>query len=245
MEYKNISAAIVIPTYNEVDNLPRLLEQVLSLRPARFAVLVVDDNSADGTGKLADSLTSQYPGQLEVMHRAGKLGLGSAYIQGFQHLLKTGVPAIGQMDADFSHDPAMLPKMLAALEQHDIAVGSRYVPGGALDEKWALWRKGLSAFGNFYSRTILNLPLKDVTGGFRVWRRTALERMPLTRVRSNGYVFQVEMAYVAHRLGLRFSELPIYFAERTAGLSKMSIRIQMEAALRVWALPSMYRDLSR
>lgn len=243
MPIHNISAAIVIPTYNEAENLPRLLEQIFALQSARFGVLVVDDNSADGTGEIADSLKEKYPGLLDVLHRAGKLGLGSAYIQGFQFLLKMDVPAIGQMDADFSHEPGKLPELLRRLENFDIAVGSRYVPGGALDEKWAKWRKGLSAFGNFYSRTILNLPLRDVTGGFRMWRRSALERMPLNRVRSNGYIFQVEMAYVAHRIGLRFTELPIYFAERTAGLSKMSFKIQLEAALRVWALPSMYRDL--
>jgi dolichol-phosphate mannosyltransferase len=148
------------------------------------------------------------------------------------------------MDADFSHPVDKIPELLNVLESCcDVALGSRYVPGGSLDERWPVWRKGLSAFGNIYARTILSLPMKDVTGGFRLWRRATLERMPLERIRSNGYIFQVEMAYVAHKLGFTFQEVPIHFADRRWGTSKMSFRIQIEAAVRVWQLMGMYSDL--
>ncbi len=180
------------------------------------------------------------------MHRAGKQGLGTAYIQGFTRLINEGVDAIGQMDADFSHPPEKIIELVAALQQGaGVAVGSRYVRGGSLDERWPIWRKGLSAWGNFYARTILGLPMRDVTAGFRLWRRETLDSMPLERIRSNGYVFQVEMAYVAYRLGHTFSEIPIHFADRRWGQSKMSFRIQIEAALRVWQLPGIYRSLRR
>lgn len=206
-------------------------------------LLVVDDNSPDGTGQLAEKLSSQYGNRIEVLHRPGKLGLGTAYIQGFHRALELGADVVVQMDADFSHDPARLPDMLAALEKSDVSLGSRYISGGALDRNWPLWRKALSTFGNLYARTILGLSIHDITGGFRAWKRSTLQGMPLERVRSNGYIFQVEMAFIATRLGYRFTEIPIYFAERRYGRSKMSLRIQIEAALRVWALRSMYRDL--
>ena len=151
--------------------------------------------------------------------------------------------AVGQMDADFSHPPEKLVELVNTLAQCDVAIGSRYVKGGSLDEKWPLWRKGLSSFGNFYARTILSMPLRDCTGGFRLYRREVLSTIPLGRVRSNGYVFQVEMAYLAHRLGFQFKEIPIYFADRRWGQSKMSFRIQLEAAVRVWQLLFAYRDL--
>ncbi len=234
---------LVIPTYNEAENLPRLLQALFGLPLDDLNVLVVDDNSSDGTGQLAEDLKGTYPGKLDVMHRAGKLGLGSAYIQGFNRLLAGNSQAIGQMDADFSHPPEKVVELASALQSCDMALGSRYVPGGSLDENWPFWRKGLSSFGNFYARSILSMPIRDTTGGFRLWRRETLAAMPLERVRSNGYVFQVEMAYVAHRLGFHFREIPIYFAERRFGQSKMSLRIQLEAALRVWALLWQYRDL--
>ena len=151
------------------------------------------------------------------MHRKGKLGLGTAYIQGFQKALSEGAEAIGQMDADFSHPPEKLIEMLQALEQCDAVIGSRYVSGGKLDESWPLWRKGLSSFGNIYARTILRLPVKDTTAGFRIWRHHTLKSMPLDRIRSNGYSFQVEMTYVANHLGFQFDEIPIYFADRRWG----------------------------
>ena len=234
---------LVIPTYNEAENLPKLLKALFELPLEDLNVLVIDDNSRDGTGEIADDLKKVYKGRLDVMHRAGKLGLGSAYIQGFTQLLQGDSDAIGQMDADFSHEPAKVVELAKALEKSDIALGSRYIPGGSLDEDWPLWRKWLSTFGNFYARSILRLPIRDITGGFRIWRRETLAAMPLERVRSNGYIFQVEMAYVASKLGFQFKEVPIYFAERQFGQSKMSLRIQIEAALRVWALQRLYRDL--
>lgn len=239
-----MSITLIIPTYNEAENLPRLLESLFQLPLADLSVLIVDDHSPDGTGQLAENSKAQYQNRIDVLHRSGKLGLGSAYIQGFQHCLNTSVQTIGQMDADFSHAPAKVLELHQALENCDMALGSRYIPGGSLDEGWAFWRKGLSAFGNFYARTILGLPIRDVTGGFRLWCRETLAGMPLERVRSNGYVFQVEMAYVAHKLDYRMREVPIHFAERRWGESKMSLRIQLEAALRVWWLIWQYRDLS-
>lgn len=235
----------VIPTYNEAENLPRLLSNLFNLPQERLNVLVIDDNSRDGTGQIADELCAKYPGRLSVIHRAGKLGLGSAYINGFRHLLQGESEAIGQMDADFSHEPAKVVELVNALKDCSVAIGSRYVPGGSVDKDWPYWRKWLSGFGNFYARSILSLPIADTTGGFRLFRREALAAMPLDRIKSNGYVFQVEMAYVAHRLGFKFKEVPIYFAERRFGESKMSFRIQVEAALRVWALPAAYRDLKK
>jgi len=208
-------------------------------------VLIVDDNSADGTGEIADELSRKWKGRLSVMHRAGKQGLGTAYIQGFGKAIAEGADAVGEMDADFSHPPEKLVEMFKALEGHDAVIGSRYVAGGSLDENWPLWRKGLSSFGNWYARTILGLKVRDVTGGFRLYRKDTIQNMPLERIRSNGYVFQVEMTYVATRLGYRFKEIPIHFADRRWGDSKMSFRIQIEAALRVWKLRWLYRDLIR
>lgn len=234
---------IVIPTYNEAENLPKLVSALFLLPLPELSLLVVDDNSPDGTGQLAEELGRQTNGRVQVLHRAGKLGLGTAYITGFQHCLKQGAEAIGQMDADFSHPPEKILELVDTLSSCDMALGSRYVPGGKLDENWPFWRKALSGFGNFYARTILGMKLRDVTGGFRLWKRETLAGMPLERIRSNGYVFQVEMAYVAHRLGYKFREIPIYFADRRWGQSKMSFRIQVEAAIRVWALPGRYRDL--
>jgi dolichol-phosphate mannosyltransferase len=171
------------------------------------------------------------------------MGLGSAYIQGFGLAIQRGAEAVTQMDADFSHQPEKIPELIEALKTCDVALGSRYVRGGSLDERWPIWRKFLSGFGNFYARTILGMKLKDVTGGFRMWRRETLAAMPLEDIRSNGYIFQVEMAYVASRLGFTFKEVPIHFADRRWGQSKMSLRIQVEAALRTWQLPGMHRNL--
>jgi len=234
---------IVVPTYNEAENLPKLVNALFALPLPELNLLVVDDNSPDGTGKMADELALNHPGRIGVLHRPGKMGLGSAYIQGFQWCLEHGAQAIGQMDADFSHPIEKIPVLVDTLSTCDVVLGSRYVPGGALDERWPFWRKWLSGFGNMYARTILGLPIRDVTGGFRLWRRETLAGMPLDRIKSNGYVFQVEMAYVASRLGYTFKETPIYFADRRWGKSKMSFRIQLEAALRVWKLPGAYTDL--
>lgn len=235
---------VVIPTYNEAENLPRLVSVLFSL-PLDLSLLVVDDNSPDGTGDIAERLAKEHPGHVDVLRRTGKLGLRSAYIEGFHRAFDSGAEAVVQMDADFSHDPHVLKEMANRIESCDVVIGSRYVQGGSLDERWPLWRKGLSAFGNFYARTILNFPLRDVTTGFRMWRREALRGMPLDRIRSNGYIFLVEMAYVAYLMGYKITEVPIYFADRRWGKSKMSIRIQMEAAMRIWDVWWHYRDLRR
>lgn len=236
---------IVVPTFNEAENLPKLVEKFFLLPISDLHLLVVDDNSPDGTGQIADTLALKSEGRMTVLHRTGKLGLGTAYISGFQQALAAGADAVGQMDADFSHPLEKISELIKYIDCNDLVIGSRYIPGGSLDERWPMWRKSLSAWGNFYARTILGLPIRDCTGGFRLFRRETLLGMPLERIRSNGYVFQVEMAYVAYRLGYQFHEIPIYFADRRWGKSKMNLRIQAEAALRVWQLPPQYRDLQR
>jgi dolichol-phosphate mannosyltransferase len=239
-----LKITIVTPTYNEAENLPKLVSALFSL-PLDLSVLVVDDNSPDGTGALADELAHQHPGRVSVLHRAGKLGLRTAYLEGFASALETDADTIVQMDADFSHDPSALVAMSELLASRDFVLGSRYVSGGSVDERWPLWRKSLSAFGNFYARTILGLPLRDVTTGYRMWRRETLEGLPLHRIKANGYIFLVEMAYLAYCLEYRIGESPIYFADRRWGKSKMSLRIQLEAAVRVWQVLWQCRDLRR
>jgi dolichol-phosphate mannosyltransferase len=236
---------IVIPTFNEAENLSSLVSALLSLGMPGMTVMIVDDNSPDGTGEIADRLAASNPDRVIAVHRPGKGGLGQAYLHGFAVALEGAAAAVGQMDADFSHPPEKWPELVAALENAELVVGSRYIPGGSVDRSWPRWRKWLSAFGNFYARTILGLPLNDVTGGFRLYRRDLLQRMPLDRVQSNGYVFQVEMAWLAHLCGADFAEVPIYFADRRWGTSKMSLRIQLEAAVRVWLVKFGYRDLKR
>lgn len=238
------SITVVTPTYNEAENLPKLVSALFSL-PLDLRVLVVDDNSPDGTGQIADELTGLYPTRVAVLHRPGKLGLRSAYLNGFQKALESNAQAIVQMDADFSHDPSALVEMAKQLETHDMVLGSRYVKGGSVDQRWPLWRKSLSAFGNYYARTILGLPLHDVTTGYRMWRRETLQQLPFERIQSNGYIFLVEMAYLAHCLKFKIGEAPIYFADRRWGKSKMSFRIQAEAAFRVWQVLWNYRDLKK
>jgi len=206
---------------------------------------VVDDHSPDGTGEIAEVLSDQYPNRVFVLHRAGKLGLRSAYIEGFRKAFDRAAEVIVQMDADFSHDPAVLPEMASRIASCDVVIGSRYVKGGSLDERWPAWRKLLSAFGNFYARTILSFPLRDVTTGYRMWRREVLQNMPLDRIRSNGYIFLVEMAYIAYLMGYKITEIPIHFADRRWGKSKMSLKIQLEAAMRIWDVWWHYRDLHK
>ncbi len=234
---------VVVPTYNEVSNLPSLVDALVALSLPKLKILIVDDASPDGTGRLADDLAGQMPGTLSVIHRSGKLGLGSAYLKGFQAAIQAGAQAIGQMDADFSHSPSYLPEFLQRLESTDAVFGSRYVTGGRLDERWGIGRVFLSKFGNSYARVLLRLKVRDATGGFRIWRAETLQAIPLDRISSEGYVFQVEMAYLAQRLGFEIAELPIYFEDRRIGQSKMSLRIQIEAAIRVWLLPLSYRRL--
>jgi dolichol-phosphate mannosyltransferase len=233
---------VVIPTYNEVENLPKLLSALFAL-PLNLSVLVVDDNSPDGTGLLADELATEYAGRMSVLHRAGKLGISSAYVQGFQRVLGNNADVVGQMDADFSHDPGTLVTMAKYLETYDVVFGSRYASGGSVDIRWPFWRKRLSAWGNFYAHTILRIPVRDVTTGYRLWRSDTLLGMPFDNIKSKGYVFQVEMAYLAHCLEYRVKEIPLYFADRLKGKSKMSFQIQAEAALRVWQIWLTHRHL--
>ena len=234
---------LILPTYNEAENLPKLIPMLMDLDLPDLKVLVVDDLSPDGTGEIAETLSSKYPGRIEVMHRDGLPGLGRAYVAGFKHILTSDTEAIGQMDSDFSHPPEKLPEMVAKLKSSDLALGSRYVPGGGVDDNWPIWRKALSRWGNFYARSILSLPIQDVTGGFRLWRREALERVPYEKVVSNGYIFLVEILYLAHRLGISFGEVPIYFADRKWGQSKMKFSVQLEAAWRVWQVRWRYRNM--
>lgn len=235
---------VVTPTYNEAENLPNLVSALFSL-PLDLRLLVVDDNSPDGTGEVADELARRHAGRVSVIHRPGKQGLRTAYLEGFAAALETDADVVVQMDADFSHDPSALTAMAARLASCDLVLGSRYVDGGSVDARWPSWRKGLSAFGNFYARTILGLPLRDVTTGYRMWRRETLEGLPLNRIRASGYIFLVEMAYLAHCLEYKIGESPIYFADRRWGKSKMSLKIQAEAAFRVWQVLWNYRDLRK
>jgi dolichol-phosphate mannosyltransferase len=235
---------VVIPTYNEAENIRKLIPILLNLPVEDLHILIVDDNSQDGTGEIADVFAIQSQ-RVQVVHRPGKMGLGTAYIRGFTQALSEGAQAVLQMDADFSHPPDKIMELVSALVDYDLVIGSRYVKGGSVDINWPFWRKALSAFGNFYARTILRMPTRDVTGGFRLYRAATLRAMPIETVRSNGYIYQVEMAYIAHRLGFSIGEIPIYFAEREWGASKMSFKIQMEAALRTWKLLREYKNLSR
>jgi len=233
---------VIVPTYNEIENLSKLVSKLFSI-PLEINLIIVDDHSPDRTGDLADRLAFENPGRITVIHRSGKLGLRTAYLQGFARAFQLDNHAIVQMDADLSHDPQCLLEMAEKLEQFDLVLGSRYLKGGKVDEQWPFWRKALSAWANFYSRSILRIPLRDATTGFRMWRTTALKAMPLDRVCSNGYVFLVEMVYLAYRLGYRIGEVPIYFSERLFGRSKMNFKIQVEAAFRIWRLPWHYRDV--
>lgn len=235
---------MIIPTYNEAENLPKLVSALFSL-PLDLRVLVVDDNSPDGTGQIADGLAGQFSGRIEALHRPGKMGLRSAYLSGLQKILDGDAEAVVQMDADFSHDPSTLVEMAELLKSNDIVLGSRYVRGGSVDKDWPFWRRGLSAFGNFYARTILGLPLRDVTTGYRMWRTGVLKSVPFERIQSSGYVFLVEMIYLAYCLEYRIGESPIYFADRRWGKSKMSLKIQIEAAFRIWQVWWNYRDLKK
>lgn len=234
----------VLPTYNESENLQAMIAELLALGLDDLRILVVDDNSPDGTGELADEQAQRHPSIVHVLHRQGEPGLGVSYIDGFRQALAMGADAIVQMDADFSHSPRYIPLFLELLPGADVVVGSRYVSGGSLDEKWSWWRRFLSWWANaIYTRLLLGLRVHDGTAGFKMWRRSTLEGLDLSRVRSNGYVFQVEMAYICQRLGYRVVESPIHFEDRRIGRSKMSVPVKLEAALRTFQIRWRYRRL--
>lgn len=219
---------VVIPTYNERENLDTLVRQVLSV--PGYGILVVDDASPDGTGEIADSLAREFPGRLEVIHRCGRRGFGRSYVEGMQRALATGADLICQMDADLSHDPKYLPDLVAATDRYDVVIGSRYLRGISV-VNWPLRRLILSTFANWYVRTITGLRLRDCTANFRCWRREALARIPLDRIASDGYAFVVETAFEAARRGCRIGEVPIVFIERRGGTSKISSGVLIESII--------------
>jgi len=227
-------ALVIVPTYNERENLPRLIPAILAQDP-RLDVLVVDDASPDGTGALADEMAAEDP-RVHVLHRAGKLGLGTAYLDGFRWGLEREYDALFEMDADFSHDPAHLPQFLEAIREYDVVLGSRYLHGRVTVVNWPIGRLLLSYFANLYARWVTGLPIADATGGFKCFRREVLAAIPLERVESNGYAFQIEMSFRAWKRGFRIGEIPIMFVDRDVGESKMSKRIVREAVWRVWRL---------
>ena len=224
---------IIMPTYNERENISPMLERLMAL-PYGFDVLVVDDGSPDGTGDLVEAWTKREP-RVHLMRRPGKMGLGSAYRDGFRYALEHGAELVFEMDADFSHDPDALGGFLAAAEEADVVLGSRYLNGVSV-VNWPLSRLFLSYFANVYTRWVTGLPVRDATGGFKCFRRRALEAVRLDRVKSDGYGFQIEMTYKCWRRGMRIREIPILFVDRRAGASKMSRHIVWEAAGLVWRL---------
>lgn len=227
-------AIVVVPTYNEADNLPLLVPEILAQDP-RLEVLVVDDDSPDGTGKLADELAAASGGRVHVLHREEKQGLGPAYRAGLRHALDLGADSVIQMDADFSHPPESLKEMLAEIEHHDVVTGSRYLNGITV-VNWPIERILLSYFGNVYARAITGLTISDSTGGFRCMRREVLERIGFERIRSDGYSFQLELNYRFMRDGCRIKEIEFFFVDRTRGASKLTLRIGLESLWVVWWL---------
>jgi dolichol-phosphate mannosyltransferase len=230
-------AWLVLPTYNEAENLEAITQRVLPQLAAtgrEHRVLIVDDNSPDGTGRIADRLAAEHP-QVEVLHRPGKGGLGPAYLAGFERALAGGAELVLEMDADFSHDPADLPRLIAASDRADLVLGSRYVPGGGVAE-WGLLRRVVSRLGSAYARLVLGVGVRDLTGGFKCFRRAVLEGLELDRVHANGYAFQIELTYRAVRAGFSVEEVPIVFRNRRVGESKMTPDIALEA---MWKVPSL------
>jgi dolichol-phosphate mannosyltransferase len=228
-----LTVLVVLPTYNERPNIERVTEGIL--RHDWTRLLVVDDGSPDGTGAIADSLAAASGGRMDVMHRTGPRGLGRAYVEGLRHALATGVDAIGQMDADLSHDPAYLPDLRAGLDRFDLVIGSRYLHGVSV-VNWPVHRIALSAFANRYIRFVTGLSPKDCTSGFRLWRRDALAKLPLDEPRASGYAFLTEMLYQAARTGCRIGEVPIVFVERQEGYSKVSSSVLAESLWTPWRL---------
>lgn len=230
---QNVRAIVVLPTYNERANLTELIPIVLN--DPRFDVLVVDDNSPDGTAQAVEKLAGEYPGRVHLKRRSGKLGLGTAYREAFRWVLSRDYEIICQMDADFSHDPHVLPRLADATAFADVVLGSRYVPGGKTAD-WSTGRRLLSRGGSAYARTILGLKYQDLTGGFKCFRRRVLETIDTDSVDCTGYAFQIEVTYRAHQAGFKIIEIPITFHERRAGCSKMNFAIVTEALWRVWLM---------
>jgi dolichol-phosphate mannosyltransferase len=224
---------VIVPTYNERENIPVVLDRLLAHDGVR--VLVVDDGSPDSTADIAERIASANRARVQVLRRTGTKGLGRSYIDGMLFALRTDATHVCQMDADLSHNPADIPRLLAATSEADVAIGSRYVPGGAI-ENWPVRRRLLSAFANRYLRAILGMPIHDCTSGFRCWRREAIERLPIADIQSEGYSFIVELAWHAWQAGLRCTEVPITFVERRQGASKMSWGVIVESALMPWRL---------
>jgi dolichol-phosphate mannosyltransferase len=237
--WRSSAVTVVLPTYNEAANLPVIVEQLFGLPLTGLKILVADDNSPDGTGQVADSLADKYGAdKLAVLHRPGKQGLGRAYVDGMTHALSAGADFVVQMDSDLSHAPGYLPQMLGTLlaTNADVVIGSRYVSGASLAREWSWQRKALSGFANSYVRVLLRLGIRDVTAGFKLWRASALQTIDVASVQSNGYSFQVEMNYRTIQHGLKVVEVPIHFADRREGESKMSFKVQLESALMPIAL---------
>lgn len=238
LSVKNPKIAVVVPTYNERENLPVLVSQLVALGIANLNVLVVDDNSPDGTGAVADRLAAESSGTVSVLHRKEKDGLGRAYVAGMTRALADGSGIVIQMDADLSHPVLAIPTMLDRIQTSGAAlvIGSRYVSGGSTAAEWPWHRRALSAWANFYVSVVLGLKVKDATAGFKAWTASALNEIDVQAVRSDGYSFQVEMNYRAARRGLAIAEIPIHFEERVEGASKMNLREQLESALTPWKL---------
>ncbi len=228
MLYQPMRALVIVPTYNEAHNLPPLVAEIAAVIEAD--ILVVDDSSPDGTGQIADDLSRASAGRLKVIHRSRKRGLGTAYVAGFRYALAAGYECVMQMDADFSHRPCDLPRLLEASRVADVVIGSRSVPGGATANR-SLLRRLVTYCGSLYARQLLDLPLRDCTSGFKCLSRRVLETIDWGQLQSNGFAFQIEVNYACHRAGLRFVEIPVIFPERIAGASKMSLGIALEAAM--------------
>ena len=232
--WRSEALTVVLPTYNEAANLPVIVAELLGLPLPRLRILVADDSSPDGTGDIADRLAAEHgEARMTVVHRQEKQGLGRAYVDGMTRAIAAGAEFVVQMDSDLSHAPKYLPQMLGTLlsADADVVIGSRYVAGASLAPEWSWHRRALSVFANYYVRALLRLGIRDVTAGFKIWRSSALEAIDVASIRSNGYSFQVEMNYRSVRHGLKIVELPIHFAERREGDSKMSLRVQLESAL--------------
>jgi dolichol-phosphate mannosyltransferase len=230
---------ICVPTYNEAENIERLIaavfEHLPQNSPEKSSILVIDDNSPDGTAAIVENLIEKYPGRLHILKRSGKQGLGKAYLAAFQWGLSRGFDVFLEMDADFSHNPKYIPEMLRQIQTHDVVIGSRNIQGGSV-EGWSFLRNCISKGGSMYARIVLGCPVKDLTGGFNMWTKSTLLKIGLDRIVSEGYSFQIEMKYRAWRAGCSIKEIPVLFTDRTQGVSKMSKKILLEALVKIWKI---------